>query len=74
MKAILTFQADDRAQEKEFDLAELNLTGSEPDDEIKNIVIAAFSEKSGIQLNTGGYLVKREREIIQIVPSVEFGN
>ena len=73
MKAILTFQADGSAQENEFDLNELNLTGSEPDEEIKNIVIAAFSEKTGIRLNSGAYLVKRDSSVIQIVPSFEFG-
>ena len=74
MKAILTFQVDGLAQENEFDLSELNLTGSEPDEEIRNIVVSAFSEKSGVSLSPDAYLVKRDGEVIQIVPSFEFGS
>ncbi len=74
MKAVLTFQVDGLARENEFDLSELNLTGSESDDEIKSVVISAFSEKSGISLSPDAYLVKRDGEVIQIVPSFEFGS
>ncbi len=73
MKVILTFQVDSSAQETEFDLAELNLTGNEPDGEIKDTVVRAFSEKSGVNLDPRGYLVKRDEDVIQIVPSFEFG-